>query len=126
MHFTAFICILQLFPALLCLWALYLWARAAARLAPVAEIGALESAQGSPFTRTLAACAEAGDYTSLTALLRGMSPAAVDAELRAMQVPRCLAGCHLMGSALEIEIGRLAAIQPRLGCPVWIMTSNSG
>ncbi len=44
-------------------------------------------AQGSPFTRTLAACADGGDYTSLTALLRGMSPAAVDAELRCMLVP---------------------------------------
>ena len=78
-------------------------------------------AQGSPFTRTLAACAEAGDYTSLTALLRGMSPAAVDAELRSMQVPRCLPGCHPMGSALEIEMGRLAALLPRLVLHVWIM-----
>jgi len=42
--------------------------------------------QGSPFTRTLAACADGGDWTSFTALLRSMSPAAVDSELRSMQL----------------------------------------
>jgi hypothetical protein len=42
--------------------------------------------QGSEFTRTLAACAKAGDFTSISSLLREMTPAAVDAELRSMEV----------------------------------------
>lgn len=46
--------------------------------------------QGSEFTRTLAACAKAGDFTSISSLLREMTPAAVDAELRSMEL---LEGC---------------------------------
>ena len=36
--------------------------------------------------RRLQACADAGDFTSFTALLRSLSPNAIDQELRSMQV----------------------------------------
>lgn len=36
--------------------------------------------------RRVQACADAGDFTSFTALLRGLSPNAIDQELRSMQV----------------------------------------
>lgn len=48
--------------------------------------------EAPPFLRLLRAGAESGDFTSFAGHLRGLAPAAVDRELRSMQVGLCMAG----------------------------------
>jgi len=47
--------------------------------------------EAPPFLRLLRAGAESGDFTSFAGHLRGLAPAAVDRELRSMQVGLCMA-----------------------------------
>lgn len=65
------------------------------------------------------ACADEGDHTSFVALLRSMSPNAIDQELRSMQVPACLPACQCMrleysaphGCSLSVDV---ASCEPEL------------
>lgn len=65
------------------------------------------AAVASPFLRLLRAGADAGDYTSFMALLRGLSPAALDRELRALT---------LLGGQTEGEVDDLEALLACLDC----------
>ncbi|KAF8055387.1 WDR36 [Scenedesmus sp. PABB004] len=57
-----------------------------------ARDGASAAAAASPFVALLRACGAAGDYASFVAHVRGLTPAAVDRELRAMAVLEGAAG----------------------------------
>jgi hypothetical protein len=55
----------------------------------------LRTAAHARVCHRMQACADAGDFTSFTALLRGLSPNAIDQELRSMQVhTACSHMCH--------------------------------
>mgnify|MGYP001810922628 CR=1 FL=1 len=68
-------------------------------------------AEHSPLVRLLRACGAAGNWTSLVAHLRGLSPVALDSEIRSMQV----GGSHVEASrgCVRARGGRLSLLTPQ-------------